>query len=65
MDQLKLVGILIGLRPNSGSMGVVGLRLAELWEFVVLVGFLVLIGYVHLLTFQGTKTLVRIQGGFS
>ena len=26
------------------------------------VGFLVLIGYVHLLTFQGTKTLVRIQG---
>ena len=27
-----------------------------------LVGFLVLIGYVRLLTFKGTKTLVRMGG---
>ena len=53
MDQLKLVGILIGLRPNSGSMGVLFKTWTELWKFVLLVGFLVLIGFVHLLTFQG------------
>ena len=62
MDQMKLVGILIGLRPNSGSMGVVAcLRLAEFWKFGLLAGFLVLIGYVHLLTFHGNKAhLIRV-----
>ena len=31
---------------------------------MLLVGFLVLIGYVHLLTFQGTKNFGEDMGGF-
>ena len=32
MDQLKLVGILIGLRPNSGSMGFVVGPVNGIWN---------------------------------
>ena len=32
MDQLKLVGILLGLRPKSGSMGVVVFKTCRVME---------------------------------
>ena len=32
MDQLKLVGILLGLRPKSGSMGVVVFKTRRVME---------------------------------
>ena len=35
MDQLKLVGILIGLRPNSGSMGFVVFKTCGVMEICV------------------------------
>ena len=64
MDQLKLVGILLGLRPKSGSMGVVVFKTCRVMEICAFGWFSSFNWLCSLVNVSGNENFGEDIGGF-